>query len=248
MRVLVFGDLHLDASTAGVARFGDVERALRGAARLAVDERCDGLVQLGDLCDPGPQASRCAALAIEVAAWLAARGVWTRWLVGNHDVVEDGHGASTLEPLRAAGSAVPPADRDHVGRLLDVWSDPVAEWLSDDVAAVALPHPARGRGYEPAGFVSDLDLRGTRVVLVFGHLTVPGMQPGSETLEMPRGREVLFPVAECLARWGDRVVMVNGHYHRASRRAAGPVVVPGSAERLTRGEVRNEPGLFVLEV
>jgi hypothetical protein len=79
-------------------------------------------------------------------------------------------------------------------------------------------------------------------------LTVPGIEPGSETREMPRGREVRYPVEAIRERWGDRAVMLNGHYHRAYHRAESPVVVPGSLERLTRGEARNEPGCLILEV
>lgn len=258
MRIMVCGDLHGDASTAGVARFGDVARSLRAAADLAVAERCDGFVQLGDLCDPGPQASRCAALAIEVSARLNAAGIWVRWLVGNHDVVEDGAGASTLEPVRAVAEAAGSLTFLAGVNRLGVWAEPTAEWVFDDVLAVALPHPARGRAYEPSEFIEtvewvlDLHVRrkvdDARLIFVFGHLVVPGMQPGGETLEMPRGREVLFPVAECVARWGERVVMVNGHYHRASRRSQGAVIIPGSLERLTKGEAGNTPSLFVLEV
>ena len=264
MKILVVGDLHGDASTAGVARFDDVARSLRAAAGLAVEERCDGLVQLGDLCDPGPQASRCAALAIEVASRLSRAGIWNRWLVGNHDVVEDGAGLSTLAPLARFGEAQHEAGLVPAGwkaapvrPLCAVWSGPTAEFLDHERWAVALPHPARGAGYDPVEFVRELrvgdevrgmDLLPRERVLVFGHLVVPGMQPGGETLDMPRGREVLFPVAECLARWGERCVLVDGHYHRASRRADGPVLVPGSVERLTKGEAGNTPGVLILEV
>lgn len=260
MRILIVGDLHGDASTAGVPRFDDVARSLWAAADLAVEERCDGLVQLGDLCDPGPQASRCAALAIGVASKLSRAGIWNRWLVGNHDVVEDGAGLSTLAPLARFAEAQHEAGLVPAGwkaapvrPLCAVWSGPSAEFIEHERWAVALPHPARGCEYDPCGFIrgaclGERELLPRERVLVFGHLVVPGMQPGGETLDMPRGREVLFPVTECLARWGDRCVLVNGHYHRASRRADGPVLVPGSVERLTKGEAGNFPGVLILEV
>lgn len=250
MRVLVCGDLHLDAYTAGMRRFEDVERSLWGAARLAVEQGCEYFVQVGDLCDPGPRASRCAAAAIEVSAWLVDRGVKVRWLVGNHDVVEDGSGASTLDPVEAYGRSVGPVGSAS-GRACAVWSGPSCEGFGDDAFVVALPHPARGREYAPAEYVRSLAPAAyaeARAVIVFGHLTVAGKVPGTESVEMARGREVLYPVAECAAKWGADVVMVDGHYHASSRRQSGAVVVPGSVERLDKGEVGNDSSVFLLEI
>lgn len=265
MRIIVCSDLHLDRYTAGLCRFDDVTRSARAVVALAKSERCDGFAFMGDLADPGPAAHRCSAFAIEVASDLASAGIWSRWLVGNHDVVEDGSGSSTLSPLAAA-----------IKRI--VWERPYAEHLGSGVVAVALPHPPRGYSYVPEEFVRSVEVgcklgcRETkaeapieevprsmasreasewvapRVVLVFGHLTVPGIERGSEVLDMPRGREVRYPIEAIRERWGDRVVMLNGHYHRSCRRAQGPVIVPGSLERLTKSEVRNEPGCLILEV
>lgn len=245
MKILCTSDWHGDAFTAGLARFDDVARSARATVELAKRERCDGYVFLGDLADPGPRAHRCSALAIEVDAELNRAGIWRRWLVGNHDVVEDGSGSSTLSPLAAACTGVDSR----------VWSVPCAEHFGDEVIALALPHPARGFSYDPEEFIRSVDkLDGCeqcvfpRVVLVFGHLTVPGIEPGSETREMPRGREVRYPIEAIRERWGDRAVMLNGHYHRSYRRAESPVIVPGSLERLTKGEAGNVPGCLILEV
>lgn len=251
MRILTCGDLHADAYTAGLQRFADVERSLWGAARLAVEQGCAYFVQVGDLCDPGPQASRCAAVAIEVSAWLIVRGVRVRWLVGNHDVVEDGTGSSTLEPVAEFGRSLGDFGPASVKQCA-VWSRPSIEWLDgDDVFVVALPHPARGFEYVPADYVRSIAPAAyaeARVVLVFGHLTVPGKVRGTESVEMARGREVLYPVAECVEKWGDSCVLVDGHYHASSRRAQGPVLVPGSVERLDKGEACNDSSVFILEV
>lgn len=262
MRLCISSDWHLDKFTSGLCRFDDVTRSVRAVVALAKSERCDGFVFMGDLADPGPAAHRCSAFAIKVASNLAGAGIWSRWLVGNHDVVEDGSGSSTLSPLAAVPGEI--HERDFVGRSIDVWDRPVGEWLLEDVLAVALPHPARGRVYEPEGFIrgdalpawvreavgSGMRLQedDARVVIVFGHLTVPGIERGSEVLDMPRGREVSYPVEAIRERWGDRAVCLNGHYHRSYRRAQSPVIVPGSLERLTKSEARNEPGCLILEV
>lgn len=248
MRILVCGDLHADAFTAGLARFDDVARSARATVELAKRERCDGYVFMGDLADPGPRAHRCSALAIELASDLARAGIWSRWLVGNHDVVEDGSGSSTLTPLASVPGVI--RDLDFMPRSIDVWAGPCLEWLSPDILAVALPHPARGSAYDPAELIGRpwRERHEPRAVLVFGHLTVPGIEPGSETREMPRGREVRYPIEAIRERWGDRAVMLNGHYHRSYRRAESPVIVPGSLERLTKGEAGNMPGCLILEV
>lgn len=254
--MLVTSDFHRDAFTAGLARAADVERSARATVELARRKRCDGYVFLGDLADPGPRALAASALAIELASELARAGIWSRWLVGNHDVVEDGSGSSALSPLANAAKSIEVAARSERGRFpepsdvgVSVWSCPENEWFGD-VLVLALPHPARGFGYDPEQFARGEfpSPSNPRLVLVFGHLTVPGIEPGSETREMPRGREVRYPVEAIRERWGDRAVMLNGHYHRAYRRAESPVAVPGSLERLTRGEARNEPGCLILEV
>lgn len=251
MKILVTSDWHGDAFTAGLARFDDVARSARATVELAKRERCDGYVFMGDLADPGPRAHRCSALAIELASDLARVGIWSRWLVGNHDVVEDGAGASTLEPVAAYSRSLGEVGSAGM-RSVAVWSNPSVEFLrGSDVFVVALPHPARGCGYVPIDYVQSIGTAAfaeARVVLVFGHLTVPGIEPGSETREMPRGREVRYPVEAIRERWGDRVVMLNGHYHRSYRRAESPVIVPGSLERLTKGEAGNMPGCLILEV
>lgn len=249
MRIAVSSDWHLDKFTSGLCRYEDVTRSVRAVVALAKAERCDGFVFLGDLADPGPAAHRCSAFAIEVASDLASVGIWSRWLVGNHDVVEDGSGSSTLSPLAAVAStsSVRVMARVPDLPLIGVWSDPAMEWIDGGVLAVALPHPARGKGYVPEEFIRAIE-RDPAFVLVFGHLTVPGIERGSEVLDMPRGREVRYPIEAIRERWGDRAVMLNGHYHRSYRRAQSPVIVPGSLERLTKSEARNEPGCLILEV
>lgn len=247
MRMLITSDWHGDSFTAGLARFDDVARSARATVDLARRERCDGYVFLGDLSDPGPRAHRCSALAIELDHELDRAGIWRRWLVGNHDVVEDGTGSSTMSSLASHC-------RGFRNEMARVWSDPLWEHpgrvAESGVFVVALPHPARGRAYEPAEYVRGCDLpdEHARTVFVFGHLTVPGIEPGSEVLDMPRGREVRYPVEAIRERWGDRALMFNGHYHRSYRRSESPVVVPGSLERLTRGEAGNAPGCLIVEV
>ena len=251
MRLLLSSDWHLDWYTGGFPRFFDVTQSAHAVVRLAIRERCDGFVFLGDLANPGARAHRCSAFAIEVASDLAHAGIWSRWLVGNHDTVEDGTGASTLTPL-ASHAFTLSKQSVRFPKPVDVWSDPRVEALGEGVVAVALPHPSQGKLYTPDDFIRNVsysELPGERRrVLVFGHLTVPGIDPGSETKDMPRGRAVRYPIEAIRERWGDAAILFNGHYHRLQKRAQGPVIVPGTLERLTKGEASNAPHCLIVEI
>ena len=81
--------------------------------------------------------------------------------------------------------------------------------------------------------------------LVFTHLQLPGMHPGSESLEMARGRERAFPVARL--RGEKRLTVVAGHYHAGQRTQDGILVV-GAMARNTFAEETNIPGMLVIDV
>lgn len=100
MKILVTGDWHLDARTAGFDRFEDLRSAVDWTVAFAAAAGVDLYVNLGDLCDPDTTRShRAVGLACETAAALARHGIAQVWLAGNHDVIEDGTGSTTLAPL-----------------------------------------------------------------------------------------------------------------------------------------------------
>lgn len=247
MKILVTSDWHLDASTGGYERFDDLCAAVDRTVDLAIVERCDLYLFLGDLCDPDAnRAPRCVAKAIGIERRLRDAGIKSRWLTGNHDVIEDGSGTSTLTPLAAAGAVV---------------FDEPAVSIIGGVRFVWLPFVPRARNYDAAEFVRNIDLNtecegnGLSVplpVVMAGHLTVPGLEPGGETKDMPRGRDLWYPIGEAAHLWGPDVLMLNGHYHRAvlDDRGiyGGGLAVPGSLERLTFGEEDNTPGVLIVEV
>ena len=242
MKIVVSSDWHLDATTAGVERFDDVSESAARVVRYAIEQNADLFVFLGDLCDPdAARAPRCVARAIAYATELAGHGIPSRWIVGNHDVIEDGSATSTLTPLAAVGESrsdtlirvVSKSEREVIGGVQFLW----------------LPFPARGLSYDPVGFIEAAaeESETRQPVIVGGHLTVPGVDPGSETHEMPRGRDVNYPVDEIRAAFGSRALMLNGHYHKTYPYTSG-VVIPGSLERLTFGEESHTPGWLTIEV
>jgi DNA repair exonuclease SbcCD nuclease subunit len=248
IRIVAFSDPHWDRSTLGVPRFDDLADAADQAVDYAVEKKANLLVCLGDVGNPDSiRTHRAAAKAVEVAKRAEAAKVASLWFTGNHDVSEDGSGSSTLEALWES--------RNH---MISVYRQPgvrhflqmnaAGEW--EDLDIVVLPFVARSHAYDPAEFVhraaKSLSARSKRV-LVLGHLNLEGIGPGSETKDMPRGRDVFWPldaVAEAFA--GRDVFMMGGHYHE--KQVYRGVHVVGSVGRMTTGEEHIEPAFTVLEV
>lgn len=239
MNVVVCSDLHADWSTAGVPRFGDAHAALHGAMNDAISMRAAAFLFLGDLCDPdnGPATIAAIELSIQVALRGSAYGVESHWIAGNHDVIEDGFGRTTLSPLAQVAAWVPG---------IHVYESPrFASVAKGRFRLCALPFTASSHPYDPARVVVDaLAGSGAGPWVVAGHLHLAGIIPGSESEDMARGRSVQFPLE--LVDAGANAVFLNGHYHR--RQVYAGVHVPGSMMRLTFGEQDNEPGYLVVEV
>lgn len=238
MKIVVTSDWHLDAVTAGFDRFDDIVGAIEFIVQFAEAEKIDLFVFLGDLCDPDANRSpRCVAYAVDVALRLSNRGIASRWLVGNHDVIEDGSGSSTLEPLEALRGSEPLRD------LIRVVYEQELERIGD-VAFVWLPYVPRCASYDAAAFVRDLgNVDGP--IVVGSHLSVRGLDPGSETHDMPRGRDLWLPLGEIAQQWGERAFVLNGHYHKAM--LARHLAIPGSPARMTFSEEGHPNGFLLLE-
>lgn len=252
MKILVTGDWHLDARTAGYDRFGDLRAAVDWTVELASREHVDLYVMLGDLCDPDTTRShRAVGIACDAAAKLANRGIMQAWIAGNHDVIEDGTGSTTMAALRGM-SEMRCFQRDEPMMIIAEEPRRMVRFPNDtiddsSVDLMFLPFTARAKAYDPAKYVQEQELsRHCRKVLVFGHLNVIGADDGSEVEDFPRGREVVFPVDELLAKWGDKCLLFNGHYHR--RQTVRGVRMPGALGRLGFGEVGNPAGVLLVEV
>jgi DNA repair exonuclease SbcCD nuclease subunit len=242
MRVVVASDFHGDHVTHGVSRFDDVELAVSASVEAAIAMNADGYFFLGDLCDPDDPGAviRCSTLAMRVACTLAGEGIPSIWIAGNHDVLEDGSGATTLSPLGALVTLV------NAG----VWA-PLAENPClipfGDYEVMALPFVPTDRSYDPEKEAARMMQAATRPVIVLSHLTVPGVQPGEETADLPRGRDVIYPVEATKGA----VLRLQGHYHRRQTVDLGvgpPMHIPGSLVRLTFNEENNEPGYLIVEL
>lgn len=236
MKVLFTGDWHLDRVTAGVLRYEEIADTVGRMLQAALEERVDLFVFDGDLGNPGTnRIHRAVTYAMRVAQRLLDSQIPSLWLPGNHDVVEDGFGTSVLSPLA-----------ELVG--VTVMESPgYVEFKG--VGFLVLPFTSRSHTYDPAAMVRATAEEGRRVAVVVGHLTIEGMARGSEVIDMPRGRDVLFPYAECKTLFPE-ALLVNGHYHCGGQwdGPLGPVHLPGALARLTMGERGFAPGYLVAEV
>lgn len=234
MKLVVTSDWHVDHITNGVRREAEIHRAALKVLEhtLELKETHEvGFMFLGDLCDPdsGREVAAASGLIVAMALTLRDREIPALWLVGNHDVIEDGSGITTLQAL--------PNDRTsfahHPGRF-----------KFGSKIVLALPFTPTSHTYDPAKVVRET---GGAYDIVVGHLSIPGMHPGEETTEMPRGRDVLFPIAETEGK-----LRLNGHYHKQQsfvpKGSTTPIHIPGSLARLTFGEEDHTPSFLVVDV
>lgn len=241
MKILLTGDWHLDWITEGIRRYNDIECKIWEIVDYAKEIKVDYFVFLGDLCNPNTSRShRSIACAINVARSLEFDGIKSLWITGNHDVIEDGSGDHTLMALSEAGFLV--YDRPNSEIITSVDS-------SQDMLVIALPYTSMVNDYDSAEFMSSCanhyrDRSKRMPVLVIGHLHIEGMIPGSENIEMSRGRIVVWPIRMIMDLFPNAIV-AGGHYHKGD--PSGKILIPGSLARLTFGESDNELGIIVVE-
>jgi DNA repair exonuclease SbcCD nuclease subunit len=258
-KVVVASDVHLDHLTAGYDRFEDLKKSFDFIVDHACTIKADLFLFCGDLCDPdNTRCHRSIAAAVEAALLLAKNGVPSRWLTGNHDVVESGGGDHTLMALKALASFVPLTTNNTMNnpRMIDVYDQPDYETLvhrsgSGTVAFIGLPFTAASHGYDVRGALNVFTgVTGDDYLIVAGHLHIPGLIPGSETKDMPRGREVVLPtvreISEILKHPLDKLVVINGHFH--TPQVHDGIIIPGSLDRLTFGEESTPKSFTVIEV
>jgi len=234
MKLVLTSDWHLDALTDGVPRWEEVEALVDHSVDVAIQESADLYIMGGDLCDPdGWNSARAMAKSIEVAVRLDNAGIPSVWVAGNHDVIEDGMGTTTMTPLVAADIAY------------HVFEQP-GEVVFKNLHLVGLPFTPSSHAYDPAKVVRELSRpRKGEQTLVLGHLNLEGISAGSETTEMARGREVFWPIEAIRKKW-PAATMLGGHYHHAQEFKGVHII--GSLARLRHDEEDHNPSLMILEV
>jgi DNA repair exonuclease SbcCD nuclease subunit len=238
MKAVITSDWHGDWVTEGVPRFGEVAAAAHFSVSRAIElkQKREEVIYIfaGDLAETeGPGMLRSIELAADCANELAVYSIPSFWLTGNHDVIEDGIGTSNLTPLKASQGEV--HDRPIVFQ----------QGRERLVTICFLPFTPHSHDYDPDAFVRAAAEEFPHVDLVVGHLMLEGIGPGSETRDMPRGRNVFWPLDAIKACW-PQAVLVGGHYHEAQ--IFRGVHVIGSLARLTRAECGNVTAFPVIDL
>lgn len=253
MRLLAFSDLHLDAVTAGRARRPEVLEYLRDAHAVATSFLPDVVVFSGDAFDPGGLQD-CMNSSCMIAALLGfAQRSTVIAIAGNHDVIDtsalfEGYPVTTLTPVRAAARFMPEVQAAR----LHVVERPRFLRVDDGWGVLALPYVSRVHLGSLPGWMDeafdDASAFGDSIVVV-GHLVIPGAAMGSESIEMARGQDQLFPF-ERVAALKPKLV-INGHYHGRQEVLAPNdlrIHIPGAPLRFTFGEVADVEKGFLTAV
>ncbi len=242
MRYVVCSDLHIDAKTAGYDRYDDCHDALDQVVEYTREIRADRFVFTGDLCDPdAPNLIRCITAALNAAADLSLSGIPSFWVPGNHDVLEDGHGTTTLDPLEFVKNS-------YLIKTPEIFTRYTTKKDMENPMGF-LPYAASSQNYDPDLVVRTWKKQGKSTKVIFSHLMVEGIEPGSETSDFPRGRDLFLPtraIKECFPE----ALVVQGHYHRPRVEVIDGVQIHivGSMVRLTRSEVHNSPRFLTLDI
>lgn len=265
MKLLVFSDIHLDAVTAGKPRRAEVVEFLRLVRDIAIAQQVELVIFSGDAHDSGWLLDPLYSAELIEALFLFHTPVIA--IPGNHDVIDTSelfHEApiSTLTPVRAAYRFLQ-AHRHPVHVMERPELVRVGRSTTKDWAVLALPYVSRAHRAMNDRWLDEAFASAQRHVdegyglIVVGHLVVPGAAMGSESHEMAKGQDQLFPV-ERVAALKPKVV-INGHYH-ARQVVTLPVlgapvapgleiVIPGSPLRFTFGEADEiAKGVTIMEL
>lgn len=241
VRFLQLSDVHLGASTAAsrlgysperaAQRAAEVQAAFAGAMRLAVEERCDGVLLPGDLFDGEAVDDAVAAAAFAAIRELAPLPVFLT--PGNHDPYspEGPYGEARWRLL--AGGEGPPANlvlfRDE--RFVTVpW--PGRPDVTVTGAAFLRPTAVRERRLQQP-VVDPASLAPDRIHLALLH----GSRDDSGLLQAHKAT-LPFSAAELAAQPFDYVAV--GHYH-----SSAPILDPATGE--VRGGYAGMPAFIGLD-
>lgn len=257
-KLLFFSDIHLDAVTAGRPRRKEIVAFLERVYYLANQEQVDLVAFCGDAYDPGGLFDALHSAEL-VKRFLSFPRVTSSpafvAIPGNHDVIDVDEyfmdqPVTTLTPVRAASLQLP---RDQA-ELVHVFDRPVTRLVKPGLAVMALPyvsrlHVPRLPVWEPHAMkvARDYVQQGNKLVVI-SHKVIPNARMTSESKEMARGQDQIFPFAQ-VAELRPSIV-VNGHYHAAQYVQCDGVDIhiPGAPLRFNFGEADEETKGVLLAV
>lgn len=246
-KLLFFSDIHLDAVTAGKPRKVEIVAFVERLWHIAEQEQVDLIGFCGDAYDPGSliESSYSAALIKTFINFSrVSSGPAVVAIAGNHDVIDASEHfmqqpVTTLTPLRSACQQLPREQSE----MLHVFDRPMTRLVKPGLAVLSLPYVSRVHlpslptwEAHAAKVARDYVQQGNKLV-VMAHRVIPGARMTSESIEMARGQDQIFPFA-LIADLRPSFV-TNGHYHAAQTITVEGVEIhiPGSPARFTFGDV-----------
>jgi DNA repair exonuclease SbcCD nuclease subunit len=262
MKVLCFSDIHLDAVTAGKPRRVEIVRFLFRARDLALEHKAELVIFSGDAHDAGGLLDPLYS-AILIQHLLGFPQTLVA-IPGNHDVIDtselfDDEPITTLTPVRAAARGFnlsgAQSHLEKVRRFVHVLERPRLKTLNADWAVLALPYLSKAHKAASAGWMmsaladAEKHTAAGGKLIVVGHLVIPGAVISSESVEMAKGQDQLFPfeMIESLKP----ALVINGHYHsrQVVNHGALKIAIPGSPLRFTFGEAAEvHKGVLIVEL
>jgi DNA repair exonuclease SbcCD nuclease subunit len=259
VKLLAFSDIHLDAVTAGKPRRKEVLSFLQHVWQLVEKHAVDLVIFAGDAHDPGSltDSMYAADLIRRFSIFPLAQSKPTFVAVaGNHDVVDTSetfidNPVTTLTPFRVACETMLPEHR----ALIHVFERPNTREVRKGVAVLGLPYVSRAHAkhfptWEAHAFnVARGYVKEGHKLVVVGHRVIPGAKMTSESVEMARGQDQLFPFDEVAAL--NPAIVINGHYHahQTVRQTGFDIHIPGSPVRFTFGEAQeHSKGVLLAEI
>ncbi len=247
--LVIISDLHGDARAHGKPRFEEFERVTRRAAMVAIERKAAAFLFLGDLCDPdsGAVVFRCQHVLADAALQCAQNGVHVVLVAGNHDVCGDGLGTTTLTPLWFLENLATPEGWG----VVRVVEQPRTFQLGHLVVH-ALPYTEPRKSVDLDAHVRSVGAErrfpGRKNVVLF-HGSIPGLVPGEEATEMPRGREVVLP-ARAIRESIPRPHVFCGHVHKRQWFECEGLrgLVVGAAMAMSHGEEDHDPGFVCVTI
>lgn len=208
MKVFVCTDAHYGLKSAGMDRTEEIHAIMMGIVSRAIDEGADFFIHMGDLGQTANPTSRVHRCWIEVFNALEDAGIHSRFLLGNHDIVNHVENQSgNLGPLEKLGLKFV-----HCVDLASLELTPDDRWVFMFLPFVSksmIPGKERNTYYREhvKGFIGASE---DRNLIVFTHLNVDGATVADDWL--------LRPVDAVMPRslyQEDRVKLIlSGHIHK----------------------------------
>lgn len=215
MKVFITSDCHYGLKSAGYDRTEEIHAIMMRIVQDAIDDDAGMFIHMGDLGHTANPSSLVHRYWVELFNTLENAGIESRFILGNHDVVNrSGNHSGSLGPLAKM-------DLQNVHAQSDVWCKRVRDWKF-----LYLPYVSKAAlaGEERNAYcrrhVKDYLKRSSDPKVVFTHLNIDGAKTDDDFLLRPV--DAVMP--KSLYQDDNVKLILSGHIH-------GPQTVRKKAPR-----------------